>query len=185
MSNEIFFTSDTHFNHVKCVELFRNHRFNNLEEMNETIIQNWNNVVSKGDKVYHLGDFALGRPSDARQILDRLNGQIFLIRGNHDQVAEHKLCRDKFVWIKDVHKLKIGEQKIYLCHYAWRVWNCSHHGSWHLYGHSHGSLPDLDSSLSFDVGVDCWNYTPVSMDQIRLRMCAKTWKPVDHHIGLD
>jgi calcineurin-like phosphoesterase family protein len=100
--------------------------------MNETMIERWNSRVKKGDRVYHLGDVALGRPSEAAEILARLNGQIFLVRGNHEAVAEHKLCRDRFVWIKDYFGLKVGDQKIYLCHYAFRTWNCEHHGSWHL-----------------------------------------------------
>jgi calcineurin-like phosphoesterase family protein len=62
-----------------------------------------------------------------------------------------------------------------------RVWNHSHHGSWHLFGHSHGTLTDDTDSLSLDVGVDCWGYSPVSMEQLDAKMATKTFKPVDHH----
>ena len=185
MSNGIFFTSDTHFNHVKCFELFRPGRFSSLDEMNETMIERWNSRVSKGDRVYHLGDVALGKPEAASQILSRLNGQIFLIRGNHESTAEHRLCKDRFVWIKDYYGLKVGDQKIYLCHYAFRVWNRMHHGSWHLYGHSHGTLPDIETLRSFDVGVDCWDFHPVSYDEVAAKMAAKRFEPVDRHLGID
>ena len=183
MSNNIFFTSDTHFNHAKCCELFRKGRFASVDEMNETLIARWNERVQKGDRIYHLGDFALGRPEAAAEILKRLNGQIYLIRGNHEKVAEHRLCKDRFIWIKDYFGLKVGEQKIYLCHYAFRTWNCMHHGSIHLFGHSHGTLPDDPYLRSMDVGVDCWDFYPVSFDEVMERMKTKQFRPVDHHVA--
>jgi len=62
-----------------------------------------------------------------------------------------------------------------------RVWNKSHHGAWHLYGHSHGTLPDDKNSLSFDVGVDCHNFTPINFEQVSAIMKKKNFKPIDHH----
>jgi calcineurin-like phosphoesterase family protein len=185
MNNDVFFTSDTHFNHAKCCELFRAGRFSSLDEMNETMIERWNSRVKKGDRVYHLGDVALGRPEAAAEILSRLSGQVFLIRGNHETVAEHQLCRDRFVWIKDYFGLKVGEQKIYLCHYAFRTWNGAHKGCWHLYGHSHGTLPELETSRAFDAGVDCWDFYPVSFDEVAAKMATKLFEPVDHHAEID
>lgn len=177
--SDIYFTSDTHFNHSFILNI-RN-QFSSLDEMNETIIARWNSRVTRHDIVYHLGDVALGRAEEAIKILERLNGQIFLIRGNHERVAEHKLCVKRFGWIKDYHRVKIGEQKIYLFHYAMRTWNCSHHGSWSLYRHSHGSLRDDPNARSLDVGVDCWDFYPVSFEEIAKRMSSKRFVPVDHH----
>jgi calcineurin-like phosphoesterase family protein len=74
-----------------------------------------------------------------------------------------------------------GVRDITLLHYALRVWNKSHYSSWHLYGHSHGSLPDDPNSMSFDVGIDCHNYTPISFEQVKAIMARKTYVPVDHH----
>ena len=181
MSDAVFFTADTHFNHAKCQELFRAGRFTSVEAMNETIVERWNSRVKKGDRVYHLGDVALGSPAAAAAILSRLNGQIFLIRGNHDRVAEHRLCKDRFVWIKDYFGLRVGEQKIQLCHYAFRTWNQMHRGSWHLHGHSHGTLPELETLRAFDVGVDCWDFYPVSYDEVAAKMATKRFEPVDGH----
>lgn len=124
---------------------------------------------------------ALGPASAAAEILRRLNGQIYLIRGNHERVAEHRLCRGRFSWVGDYEMLKVGDQKIALSHYAHRVWNCMHHGAWHAYAHSHGNLEDLPNSKSTDVGVDCWDFTPVSYDQFADKMATKTFVPVDHH----
>ena len=86
-----------------------------------------------------------------------------------------------FEWIRDVYTVRVGKQSIFLSHYAHRVWDKSHHGVYHLYGHSHGTLPDLNDSLSFDVGVDCHNYTPLSFEEVTSIMNKKNWKPQDHH----
>jgi len=56
-----------------------------------------------------------------------------------------------------------------------KVWQASHHGTYHIYGHSHGELPDDSSSLSFDVGVDCHNYCPINYEEIKCIMKTKQW----------
>lgn len=171
----IYFTSDTHFGHAAIVR--HSHRpFVSLEDHDNTLIRNWNSVVRKGDTVYHCGDFAWHYVHEYRS---RLNGQIHLIRGNHDRLKSEQ--EKLFASISDLKKVRVGDQKIYLCHYAMRVWNCSHHGSWHLYGHSHGSLADDPHSLSFDAGVDCHNYFPISFDRVAEIISSKTYRPVDHH----
>jgi calcineurin-like phosphoesterase family protein len=181
----LWFTADHHFGHANILR-FSRRPFPSLEAMNETLIERWNQVVGPQDIVYHLGDMFLMPASEARKIRERLNGRICLIRGNHDKAAES--LKSGFEWIKDLYELKVedveapgGERRIVLCHYAMRVWNKSHHGSWHLYGHSHGSLADDPNSLSFDVGVDCHAYTPIGFDQVKQIMATKTFTPVDHH----
>ena len=52
--------------------------------MNETIIANWNSVVGPDDIIFHLGDFCLGGSAEWINVLNRLNGKIYLIAGNHD-----------------------------------------------------------------------------------------------------
>ena len=64
-----------------------------------------------------------------------------------------------------------------LLHYAMKIWRSSFRGTWHLYGHSHGSLPDDPNSLSFDVGVDCHDYYPISYKEVKAIMAKKTWTP--------
>lgn len=163
----VFFTADTHFGHSNVIR-YDKRPFRDVTEMNETLIKNWNRVVGPTDTVYHLGDVSILRPEKTREILYSLNGKIFLIRGNHDKAAEHKLCASRFEWIKDYFFLGLnGGIKIALMHYAMRVWDRKHYGSWHLYGHSHGKLPPADGTLAVDVGVDSWNYTPVSLEQIK------------------
>jgi calcineurin-like phosphoesterase family protein len=179
----IWFTSDTHFGHRNIIK-YCDRPFNSIEEHDRKLIEYWNESVAPGDTVYHLGDFALCRQPEARAIANRLNGQIFLILGNHDKVIRG--MEDCFVKVAHYHelKLKTDYRKIVLFHYAQRVWNASHHGSYHLFGHSHGGLPDY--GLSTDVGVDRWGYCPVSLETIEAHMNQRkkyglTRGDYDHH----
>lgn len=176
-----WFTGDTHFGHKNIME-YSERPFKSVNEMDEALIENWNSAVKPEDEVYHLGDVGLCEPSRLRNILDRLNGKIYLIRGNHEKSA--MACRDRFEWVKDYYELVMddadahrGKQLVVLMHYAMRVWNASHHGTYHLYGHSHGSLPDDPNSRSFDAGVDCHNFKPISYDEVKAIMKKKTWVP--------
>ena len=180
-TSNIWFTSDNHFGHKNIIE-FSKRPFASVEEMNETMIERWNEKIGKDDDVYHVGDFALLAAPKLRQLLDRLNGKIHLIAGNHERAALE--CADKFVWIKDYYELTVsdpdahqGQRFIVLFHYAMRVWNASHYGTWHLYGHSHGELPDDETSLSFDVGVDCHAFYPLSYQDVKSKMATKKWTP--------
>ena len=187
MATMQYFASDAHFLHRNVIK-YDNRPFDNVEQMTEQLILNWNSVVSNDDEVYYLGDFGLGSEDKLFNILQRLNGRIYYIFGNHDKVVKKsKRMLGRFIWAKELAEITIPDtdtprgQKIVLCHYAMRVWNKSHHGAWHLYGHSHGSLPEDPNSLSFDVGMNCINYTPISYDQVKERMKNKDWKPIDHH----
>ena len=81
--SKVYFTSDTHFYHSNIIG-FCKRPFKNVEDMNETLIENWNRVVGQDDIVFHLGDFCLGGSHEWTKILNRLNGKIYLILGNHD-----------------------------------------------------------------------------------------------------
>lgn len=164
----------------------------------DTLVENWNKLVGKQDRVFHLGDFCFGDANTARAFLERLNGRIFYVQGNHDKPAY--AVRDLFQVFKEMYQLKIsdpdsprGRRDIILCHYAMRVWNKSHHGAFHLYGHSHGSLADDNEALSMDVGVDATAmrlsegvllrdcYRPISYYEVRQFMSQKSFTPIDHH----
>lgn len=175
----IFLTSDSHFGHANIL-LFRT-QFSSIEHHDETIIERWNAVIKPQDRVYHLGDVALGSAANARKNLDRLNGQIFLIRGNHDRVAEHRLCKDRFVWIKDYAKLKVDDQKLYMMHYPLLTWNCQHYGSYSLGGHGHRTTPDWPDCRRLDVGLDGHQMTPWSYEEVDLLLRNKPY-PRDHHL---
>jgi calcineurin-like phosphoesterase family protein len=70
-------------------------------------------------------------------------------------------------------EMSVKGQPIVLCHYAMRVWNRAHHGAWHLYGHSHGKLPEAPTSLSMYVGVDTHDFRPWHFDEINLLLTEK------------
>lgn len=176
-----FFTSDTHYGHANIIK-YAKRPFTSVEEMDEHMIRKWNEVVRPGDTVYHLGDFCFSNPGRALSIANRLMGQKFLVFGNHDKgLRKDQSFLGAWARTHDMMDINVFNQKIILCHYAMRVWNQSHRGAWQLFGHSHGSLKDDPNALSVDVGVDCWNYTPVSFDQLTERMKQKTFKPIDHH----
>lgn len=173
-----FFTADTHFGHQNILKYQAATRpFRDLNHMHEALIANWNAVVRPADTVYHLGDFGFGPAAALAR--KRLNGTIRLILGNHDKIRLEDAAMFQSV---DALKLVcVDGQRIVLCHYAMRTWQFQSKGAWQLYGHSHGNLADDPTARSCDVGVDCWNMTPVSMTQLHERMWHKTWEPVDHH----
>ena len=85
----IYLTSDQHFNNYNILKYQADTRpFGSVAEMNEALIRRWNSVVKPDDTVYVLGDFIMGVAEKAQDILDRLNGNIKLIRGNHDSPAK-------------------------------------------------------------------------------------------------
>lgn len=177
----IFFTSDTHFGHANIIryckrpwlqpgDLDEKGYWKSKEiamkrtlEMDKDLITNWNKKVGRGDTVYHLGDVAFGTPDDFEKYNWQLNGYKIYINGNHDKAMSNAIGRQP-----DVRKISINGHTIVLSHFAMRVWDKSHFNSWHLFGHSHGTLNS--QGKSFDVGIDAWNYTPVSFDEVEKRM---------------
>lgn len=177
-----FFTSDHHFYHENILEYSRR-PFASLEEMHESLIENWNRVVKRGDLVYYLGDFSMTwkKPDQDKveKILARLNGSKHLIRGNHDR--DPCINAKGWSWVGDYKRAVVQKQRIIMFHYCIRSWHGIHRGSWHLYGHSHGSLRDNGGGKCMDVGVDCNDYTPVSYETIEAYMSTRNITSVDHH----
>ncbi len=163
----MFFISDTHFGHTNIIK-YSNRPYSSVEEMNESLIENWNKLVKPNDTIYHLGDFCFMNLNDYTNLMKRLNGNIHLILGNHDNIKEINKIARFFSSISNYKEVKINKQLLVLFHYGQRVWNKSHYGSIHLYGHSHGSLPPHGKSV--DVGVDCKEitdeYRPIHLDEI-------------------
>jgi len=154
----IYFSADCHFGHANIIRLC-DRPFTSVGHMDHTLISNWNSVVNNGDTVYHLGDFSFGSVEYTRKIKQQLNGTIHFIRGNHDWKNAEALGD-----MPDIYEMKIGKQHIVMCHYPMRSWNKSFHGSWHIYGHTHGKLPPFHKS--YDVGVDNNDYTPISFTKL-------------------
>lgn len=155
---QTFFTADTHFGHANIIH-YCNRPYSSVKEMDEALIENWNSVVGPKDEVFHVGDFSFS--NQPRDYFNRLNGRKVLVFGNHDSRATKDL---PWANVARLLELKFHGLKVTLCHYAMQVWNHSHHGAIQLFGHSHGQLAGNRQQL--DVGVDCWNYTPVTLEQI-------------------
>ena len=170
-----------------------------IRRHDDTIIEKWNAVVSPNDTIYHLGDFGFGSPEQLEKIASQLNGQKFLILGNHDKKGnglrkEAKAIEKYFGWIKDYYEVKIpdngvprGKRKVVLFHYPMVSWNNMRHQSYALHAHCHGSLrpwtaEHMPNARTMDVGVDCHDFSPVSYEQIREYMSTKKGDEVDHHV---
>jgi calcineurin-like phosphoesterase family protein len=179
----IFFTSDTHIGHKNIIK-YSNRPYKSIEEMNEAIVNNWNSLVTQDDTVYHLGDVGFINNDNLNKYLNRLNGKIYHIIGNHDK----KLRTDRFEWSRHYFELKIqdkdcerGSQLIILCHYPFLTWDRKHHNSWNIHGHCHGSIPVDLNTKRIDAGVDVWNYYPISY-QVLKNEFKKFNNPIkDHH----
>ena len=170
-----FFTSDTHFNHANIIR-FCNRPFKNVEEMNESIVANWNEVVGMDDTVFHLGDFCLGGAAEWTRFLDRLNGKIYLILGNHDLKNIRQGFLGRFEHVAMQMRIEIGKRKIYLCHYPFLCFEGGYKDVWQLFGHVHTrkSNTGIDAGrlqylypTQYDVGVDNNGFRPVTYEQVR------------------
>lgn len=132
----------------------------------------WNAAVGPDDEVWHLGDVAVGPRATAAALafaagvtarLGRLHGRKHLVTGNNDPEA----IRSWPGWrsVQPYAELLSGGVRLVLCHYALRSWNGMARGALNLHGHSHGRLAPLPRQ--FDVGVDVWDFRPVTLDDLR------------------
>lgn len=160
-----FYTADLHFEHERIIELAYR-PFKTLKEMHEKLITNWNKKVGKNDLVYIIGDFCLGNTQKYDEYTSKLNGQKYLILGNHDRPHPKG-----FIGISQYHTVRDGDYRVLMFHWAIECWQ----GRWakdnpdktviHLHGHSHGLLGNIIPNR-YDVGVDVWNYEPVTLKEI-------------------
>lgn len=154
-----FFTADLHLDHDNIIE-HCDRPFKNVEEMNQALIDNWNSVVRGKDVVVVAGDVCLhSDPELVRyRFLQYLKGNKIFVKGNHDHWLRG--VNKRYMYIK-----KVMGQMIHVSHYPLRTWAASNRQAcWQLHGHCHGALEPYINQ--YDVGVDCNNYYPVSMDQL-------------------
>ena len=172
----MFFTSDTHFNHTNIIR-FCNRPFKDVAHMNETIIANWNSVVGPDDIIFHLGDFCLGDSAEWINVLNRLNGKIYLIAGNHDIKDLRQNYTKYFEQITMQMHIEVDKQKIYLNHCPFLCYGGAYSDTWQLFGHVHTSRHNTGKDVprlkmlfptQYDVGVDNNNFTPVSFAQVKM-----------------
>ena len=158
-----FFTSDTHFGDTRILRSAKR-PFRSIAAHDAHIIQQWKATVGPDDEIWHLGDVAPGYDAAAvGALLSELPGRKHLITGNNDDAA----TRTHPLWasVHDYHELVEDDSFCILCHYALRTWNKIGKGALDLHGHSHNMLKPL--SRQYDVGVDAWDFTPVTLDAMR------------------
>lgn len=133
-----YVTSDLHFGHKNIIK-YENRPFNNIEEMDYSLIEIWNKIVNNDDVVYVLGDFSWYKGKKTNEILNQLNGKKILVIGNHDEnfLKDQEFDTNLFEEICYYKEVKKGKTKIIMSHYPIIDWNGKLNGSFHLYGHIH------------------------------------------------
>jgi calcineurin-like phosphoesterase family protein len=158
----IFFTSDTHFGHGGALGLYRR-PFASVAAMNEAIVERWNDRVGPDDEVWHLGDFAIRQSlATVAELLARLHGNKHLVAGNNDPAAVTAL--DGWASVQPYAEIAVEGAALVLCHYPFRTWNGMGKGAINLHGHCHGRLKPQPRQI--DVGVDVWDFRPVTLGHI-------------------
>jgi calcineurin-like phosphoesterase family protein len=164
-----FFTADHHFGHGGARGLF-GRPFASVAEMDAAMVARWNAVVAADDEVWHLGDFAVRQPAARMaELLEALAGTKHLIIGNNDGPATTGL--PGWASVQHYAELEDGGSRLVLCHYPLRSWHRMGRGALNLHGHSHGRLTPLPRQV--DVGVDCWDFRPVTLAQIRTHLAQR------------
>ena len=181
MNKKYFFTSDYHFMHNNVIR-YDSRPFNDVHHMAETIINNHNSLVSNNDDFYFLGDFCFNRKY-TEDYLSRLNGNKFFIKGNHDKSRDIAFYEKYGTYLGEQCKINIDKYKqdIVLNHFSMRVWDKHHHGSIHLYGHSHGSLEKYPNGKSMDVFIGNNDYYPYEISEILSILNKRDIQKIDHH----
>ncbi|MEE9214649.1 MAG: metallophosphoesterase family protein [Thermodesulfobacteriota bacterium] len=172
----MYFTSDTHFDHFNIIR-YCNRPFKTTEEMNEAIIKNWNERIKSNDTVYHLGDFAFAGKERMAEIGARLNGKKYLKMGNHDKGRKRLLGAGFKSIIRPESQTVMSLSGIHvrLSHYPYRYKfedgqqrdfpaAPEDEGMILLCGHVHEKWKLKNRMLN--VGVDVWDFKPVSEDEI-------------------
>lgn len=155
-ADKVLFTSDLHLLHRNIID-FCNRPYESIEEMSEGIIKNWNEQVDRNQTVFVLGDVTWGNVQVTNDILNKLNGKIVLIRGNHDSDRVCKLFDDVHDMLGlNVTNFNNGVSKyVHMCHYPLLEWDGFRKDSWHLHGHLHSSNDNrLTGERRLDVGLD-------------------------------
>lgn len=189
----VWFTSDTHFYHENILR-FCSRPFRDITEMNGTLVKNWNATVPPDGVVFHLGDFAFGGSQEWNDILSRLNGEIYLILGNHDMKQVKQGFMNRFEHVTQQMTIRVGGQSIILNHNPFLAYGGAYRDVWQLFGHVHSGplsgkgmdgeqnrgkdLPRLGMLLpnQYDVGVDNNGFRPVSFEEVKRIIAAQNAK---------
>lgn len=178
--NKIYFTSDLHFCHDKPF-LYEPRGFSSIEEMNETIIKNFNSIIDDNDDLYILGDLILKDTNKGLEYLNRLNGRLHIILGNHDSQTRIDLyqTQDKIEDIQYAYLLKYKKYNFYLSHYPTCMGNYDLQMSktWCLHGHTHSQEKFSEIAKNYNVALDAHNCFPIEIEDI-LKDIQMKWNEI-------
>jgi calcineurin-like phosphoesterase family protein len=124
--------------------------FDSVEAMNDYMVCQWNRKVRRNDEVVILGDFSWGDSRQTSDILDRLNGRLYLIKGNHDRFLADSRMAERFGWVRDYAELSDNKRKVVLCHYPIACYNGQYRRdafgvskTYMLHGHIHDTQDQM------------------------------------------
>lgn len=203
-----WFTSDLHIGHQNIIN-YQNRPFADVQEMNEMLIHYWNELVNPDDVVYVIGDWAMGKIVDSLALTPRFNGIKILVPGNHDRCwyGGKKDFRDwaqryieaGFAYIYDTNTAPFTDpetgMRITLCHFPrvmvprhddkFKAYSPDEDGNWLIHGHVHGGPEEAINfeHKTIDVGMDAWDYHPISLDGLRPTLLA-TEQQANQQTGL-
>lgn len=165
--SEIWFISDTHFNHENIAVNFKLENgsqarpFSSVHEMNELMIQNWNKLVSEQDHVWHLGDVIMGPRQDYSKILGRLKGKKRMLLGNHDVIKGNDLLK----YFQKVALWRIFKEHNFICTHLPLHPSGFRKVEYNVHGHLHHNLV-LDPAY-INICVEHTGYAPIHLDRIK------------------
>lgn len=180
--SKIFFTSDTHVNHENIIK-FCKRPFESVQEMNNEMVKRWNEKVPKDGIVFHLGDFAWGGYNVWKEFREQLNGDIYLIKGNHDIKNMTTNAKELFKDTSMQMRIEIEGRRIWLNHFPLLCYSGTYRDfnglEYNLFGHTHLSNHisknqgkdcnrcfDNLFPTQYDVGVDFNEFTPISWYEV-------------------
>lgn len=163
-----YYIADCHFFHESLNTQMDMRGFSSAAEMNGYMIEKWNARVKTKDEVVILGDLSVGGPEETLAVLEKLNGKLFLVRGNHDRFGKNKnYPAERFEWVRDYAELHDNNRKVILCHYPVMCYNGQYryrvpgtgglipptevppvsrddcpNNTWMLYGHVHNTIDE-------------------------------------------
>lgn len=162
-----FYTADPHFGHESVIK-FCGRPFGSVDEMDATILQNYQRAMSRSDDLWIIGDFAFAKEPEKeklRKMLRSIPGRKHLVTGNHDRPWVRRLT--EWSSVHDFIEIKEDGQRISLCHYPLLTWPGIRHGALHLFGHVHNNWQGSKGAIN--VGVDVFDFKPVRLFDIRKR----------------
>lgn len=183
-----FYTSDLHLGHQNIID-YAGRPFttadgqSDIDMMRLVLAERWDAVVKPGDQVYVLGDISF-KTDEIESFIKNRPGQKFWVFGNHDprdnKFRKRMVSDGIFVKTGDIINSKLDDGTLVVCcHYPILRWQNARYGSIHLHGHCHGQLKYPFTGRIIDVGVDAWDFTPVSEQQIKEKI--KGIAGIEHH----